>query len=111
MANYAPDRPGIAGGAPSVRTAATNDAFDNNGKVMLRINNGGGGSITCKIDDPNSSLASATTFDPDVTITIPNGQVRVAGPFPAARFNDANGRVNMTFSGVTSVTWESYYAE
>lgn len=111
MANYAPDKPGMAGAAPSVRTAATNDAFDNNGKVMLRITNGGGSSITCKVDDPNSALTAATTFDPDVTITVPNGQVRVAGPFPAARFNDANGRVNMVFSATASVTWEAYYLE
>jgi hypothetical protein len=111
MANYEPDRPGIAGAQPVSHAAAASDSFSNNGKVMVRVNNGGGAPITLTVDDPNSSLPAATAFNPDAAIVVTNAQARIIGPFPPARFNDANGRVQLAWSGTTSVTWEAHATE
>ena len=112
MANYDPDRPGVAGAAPVSHAAAASDSFSNNGKTMIRVNNAGGAPITLTLDDPNSSTpVAATAWNPDAAIVVTNGTVKVAGPFPTARFNDANGRVQMSWSGTTSVSWEAYTTE
>jgi len=95
------------GGLNASYTAAAGggDDFANNGLVLLHVVNGGGGSINVVVDDPNSpNPGSATQFNPDVTVAVPAGEDRFIGPFPTFRFNDANGRVNVTYSGVTSVT-------
>jgi hypothetical protein len=111
MPNYDPDKPGLGGATPVAHAAAAGDSFSNNGKTMIRVNNGGGAPITVTFDDPNSSLASAQQFNPDVQVSITNGQSRIIGPFPPSRFNDTNGRVQMTWSATTSVTWEAYTSE
>lgn len=77
------------------------DSFANNGHVMLELINASGGSITVTADDvgtpaPAGTLASA--FDPNTTCAVPAGQRRLWGPFPPFRFNDVNGRVNLTYS-------------
>jgi hypothetical protein len=112
MPNYAPDKPGVVGAQPVSHAAAAGDSFDNNGRVMLRVNNGGGAPSTVTFDDPNSTaLPGAVAFNPDAAVTVTNGQVRVIGPFPPSRFNDANGRVQIAWSVTTSVTWEAYATE
>jgi len=40
----------------------------------------------------------------DDAITVTNAQEGVVGPFPPGIYNDANGMVQLTYSGVTSVT-------
>lgn len=112
MANYDPDKPGVAGVAPVSHAAAAGDSFSNNGKTMIRVNNGGGAPITLTLDDPNSSSPpAATAWNPDAAVTITNGTVKVIGPFPPSRFNDANGRVQLAWSATTSVNWEAYTTE
>ena len=111
MANYDPDKPGLTGVAPVAHAAAAGDSFSNNGKTMVRVNNGGGAPITVTFDDPNSALAGATAFNPDVGVAVTNGTAKIIGPFPPSRFNDANGRCQMAWSATTSVTWEAYTTE
>jgi hypothetical protein len=112
MANYDPDKPGVAGLQPVSHAAAAGDSFSNNGKTLIRVNNGGGAPITLTVDDPGStSPVAATAFNPDAAIVVTNGQARIIGPFPAARFNDANGRCQLAWSATTSVTWEAYTTE
>lgn len=112
MANYSPSVPGVAGAVPTANAAAASDSFTNNGKVMLRVTNGGGAPTTLTLDDPSSaSPPAATAFNPDAAIVITNGTTKIIGPFPPARFNDANGRVQMAWSVTTSVTWEIYATE
>lgn len=96
----------ISGLAESlVAAAGGGDSFDNNGNCLLEVVNGGGGSINVTIDDPNSpNPGSASAFNPDVVIAVPNGTTRLIGPFPPFRFNDVNGRVQVAYSGVTTVT-------
>lgn len=112
MANFEPDRPGVAGAVVTSHNAAASDSFTNNGKVMLRVTNGGGAPITLTVDDPSSvSPTAATAWNPDAAITIANGATKVIGPFPPSRFNDANGRVQLAWSATTSVTWEAVATE
>lgn len=111
MANYDPDKPGVAGAAPVSHAAAAGDSFSNNGKVMVRVANAGASPVTVTFDDPNSALAGATAFNPDVGVTVPNGAQRIIGPFPPNRFNDSNGRVQMAWSATASMTWEAYATE
>jgi len=112
MANYEPDKPGVAGAAPVSHVAAAADSFTNNGRTMIRVVNGGGAPTTLTLDDPGTNQpVAATAFNPDAAITITNGTTKVIGPFPTSRFNDANGRVQMAWSVTASVTWEAYATE
>jgi hypothetical protein len=99
--------------APGPFTAdATGDKFAMplSGPVFLRIINGGGSSITCTIDDPNSATPdSASAFNPDVVVTVAAGQSRVVkiAASNAERFtNAADSLVALAWSAVTSVTFE-----
>jgi hypothetical protein len=83
--------------APSALNSG-GDSFANNGHVLLELINASGGAITVDADDVGSPApANAQAFDPDVQISVPAGQRRIWGPFPPFRFNDANGRVNLTY--------------
>lgn len=81
------------------------------GLFAIRITNGGGASITVTLDDVASVQPEGTgvTFSPDPVFTIAAAASRYILLTKArkARFvNPANGRVNWTYSAVTSVTVE-----
>lgn len=67
----------------------------------LLVINGGGSSITVTINDPNSTKYGLA--NPDPTVTVANGTTKLIGPFPQDLAN-SNGNVDITYSGVTSVT-------
>jgi hypothetical protein len=102
MAVLAPVVVSLAGVADNlVAAAAGGDSFPNNGHTVFVANNPTGGAITVTFDDPGSqSPASAAAFNPDVAVVVGAGQKRTIGPFPPFRFNDANGRVNVSYSAV-----------
>ncbi len=81
--------------------AGGGDSFANDGKTYLHVKNGGGGSINVTI---NSVAACDQGFDHDIVVAVANGAEKVIGPFPTGRWNDTNSNVNVTYSGVTSVT-------
>lgn len=99
-----------AGVAISLSAAAGGgDQFANpsDARTYLHVNNGGGGSITVTI---TAQVASAQVPGKGLMTkangggSVANGAAKVFGPFPAEMFNDANGNVQVTYSGVTSVT-------
>jgi hypothetical protein len=114
MADITPVAPTMAGANPSgVSASGGGDAVLNpRGNVIIRVTNGGGSSITVTLAvGPNPTRPSDGTF-PAMTlannvVTVPNGQSRIIGPVPPA-FNDGNGKVQLTYSAVTSVTVEAY---
>ena len=97
--------------APLTNTANTGgDRFPATygAKYLVRFNNTGGAPVTVTIDDSNSvAPGSGNTFDPDVAIAVTNAQAR-AVLIDAARFRDANGWINLTYSVAPTMTAEIY---
>ncbi|RJQ09892.1 MAG: hypothetical protein C4551_03215 [Bacillota bacterium] len=81
--------------------AAGGDEFVNSGKAVLYVKNGSAGAVTVTV---NSQTACNYGFDHDAEVSVPASGERVIGPFPKSRFDDAAGKVQVTYSGVTSVT-------
>ena len=84
------------------KTAATGggDEVTNQGTTFFLVENGGVGNITV-------TFASQETCDQGQSHnrapTVEAGKTEVFGPFDPRRFNNANGRVGVSYSGVTSV--------
>lgn len=95
-----------AGLNPTANAVSASDEFANDGKTLARVANGSGGSLTVTIVTPNTvdgGLAIA-----DRTVTVPDGESRVIGPFPKSSYNDSSGNVTLQFSATTSVTVELF---
>jgi hypothetical protein len=115
MAQLTVRKVSLAGGAEALAAAAGGgDSFLNTGNEMFRIKNAGGGSINVTFVanaapvGGKCSLGVAGTTAHDLVVAIPNDSaVYEIGPFPANRFNDANGLIQITYSGVTTVTVEA----
>lgn len=92
------------GGITPSLTAANTDGqyFDNNGRCFLEVVNAGGDTLTLSIETPGvvDSLAIA---DREVAVVATTGN-KMIGPFPTNIYNDASGRVNVSYSAVTDVT-------
>lgn len=81
------------------------DSFPNDGKTFFRIKNGGS-AITVTVQAVKASdqgLLESPVFDVGAT----TGE-KWLGPFPAAEFNDVNGRVIVNYSAITTVTVRPY---
>jgi len=81
--------------------AAGGDEFVNSGRDFIHIKNGHTSPQTVIM---NSQAACDQGFDHDVSIAVTNAQERMIGPFPKGRFDDAGGKVQLTYSGVTALT-------
>lgn len=77
------------------------DSFPNDGHTVLRVKNGSAASITVTL---NSARPCSQGFDHDEPVSVPAGAEPDIGPFPTDRWNDVNGRMNVSYSAVTSVT-------
>ena len=85
-----------------VSAAGGGDAFAPGADVFVRINNGGGSSITATFATPGT-VAGLAVADGGGSVT--NAQSRLFGPFPAETYADpTTGLVTLTYSGVTTVT-------
>lgn len=106
-------QPTVAGVAPSyVSAAAGGDTFSpgTTGPVVVHVKNGSGSPITVTVDDPTSpSPAGASSFNPDVAVSVPATGERIILLNPVTRFVDpATGLVSLSYSGVTSLTLTVY---
>lgn len=96
---------GINPATPMAAAAGGGDSFANTGNEFLKVANGGGGSINVTIAAQRACAdfgVSSTAHD--IVVAVPNGQTRDIGPIDPKVFNDTNGRAQVTYSGVTSVT-------
>jgi hypothetical protein len=89
--------------------AAGGDDFFNGDdqRTFFVVTNGGGAPINVTIDAiPTSVNVTGWGSVPvsDTVVAVANSTTRVIGPFPPQRFNNAAGRVAVTYSGVSSVT-------
>lgn len=81
--------------------SSTGDSFPNDGNTFLVVKNGGASAITVTIATP----AKVWGIDiAELSISVGAGATMFIGPFPEPVFNDANGRVNVSYSAVTSVS-------
>ena len=77
------------------------DAVLNSGHTFLHVVNGHSGAWVVTV---NSIQACSQGFDHDVEVSVPAGEERMIGPFDRGRFNDANGKLAITYDGVTALT-------
>jgi hypothetical protein len=99
-------------GSAAALTLAAADAAGNTFKqtrngLLVFVRNGGGSSITVTIAPvatakPADSELPAITV-PSITLAVAAAATAVLGPFPTSHV-DTSGDVNVTYSGVTSVT-------
>jgi hypothetical protein len=83
---------------------AGGDSFSNNGNVHFRVKNGGAAPCVVTANCPNTDNFGVSGDSLDQSWTVPAGKEWVLGPFNAARLNDGNGRVQITYDQVASVT-------
>ena len=92
-------------------TAATaTDGFEfiNDGKTIINIKNDGtSGALTCTVDNPQPCSYGSTTIH-DITVTIPQDDDWLIGPFPTHRFNDSSGKVTISLDQFDTITACAY---
>jgi hypothetical protein len=101
MATLTVQNSSIAGFVPTYSAVASSDVFQNDGKTVIYIKNGGGSPDTVGID---SAVACNQGFDHDGGSSVTNATEKCFGPFEQTRFNNSNGQVTVTHSFLTSVT-------
>jgi hypothetical protein len=95
--------PSVAGAAITYQAAAGGgDYYVNTGRQMLHVRNGGGSPITVSI--ARVSACNQGTVHAADTVVIPNAEDRLVAAKDPVVYNDANGRVQITYTGVTTVT-------
>ena len=87
--------------ASLVSAAGGGDQFPNNGKTFFDVANGGGGSIMVTIA---SQVACSQGSTHNTTVSVAASATKRIGPFDVSRYNDGNGMVQVSYSGVSSVT-------
>ena len=84
-----------------VAASAGGDALPNDGQCWLEVLNGSGAPITVTIT-PQSKYQGETIAPR--AVVVPAAGRRKIGRFDSGIFNDANGNVAVTYSGVTTLT-------
>ncbi|MGL5709969.1 MAG: hypothetical protein ACRCW9_03895 [Cetobacterium sp.] len=81
---------------------ADGNYFNNDGHTYLQVTNGGGSSINVTIASPVNCSQGSTH---PIVVAVGAGVTKYIGGFDKTRFNDpVTGRVNVTYSAVTTVT-------
>jgi len=101
------------GGSVTYSAAAGGgDTADNGGSTFLNIKNGGGGEVTVTITAQTTSVESSIYGDltkANASIAIAGSGEAFIGPFKPSAFNNDDGEIAITYSGVTSVTIAALY--
>jgi hypothetical protein len=92
-------RAGIAGALAAA--AGGGDTYDNTGEEWIEVNNGHSSPQTVYV----ALYADGQTIVQGLSYAIPNGERRLIKPLPMNPYtNPSDGRVHLTYSGVTSLT-------
>lgn len=103
MAILAIQEPNLTGlNVTLVAANAGGDSFPNNGSIVFRVTVTGAVTLTFPAQKPCSFGVSNVAHDAVVAIAAAGS--RDIGPFPTERFNDVNGRVQVTYTTATGVT-------
>lgn len=101
MAEVVVQRSSIAGALRSTQAAASGgDYFQNDGKVCFHVTNSHATDPrTPTFDSPNTcSFGLSGNAAHDAALAVVALATRVFGPFDPLRFNDANGRVQVSYT-------------
>ncbi|MCK5643458.1 MAG: hypothetical protein KAJ19_21790 [Gammaproteobacteria bacterium] len=99
----------VEAGLEATYDAATGggDDFLNSGREMIHVKNGSGSEITVTVTAQKTTLAKGgygTLTKSNSVVAITAAEDRFIGPFPITAFNDPNGKAQITYSDVTSLT-------
>ncbi len=81
--------------------AAGGDAFVNDGRTIIHIKNGDASGMTLTMDTPGT-YRGVNLANPTVSVGATSNYF--VGAFDPRIFNDTNGKVQLTYSAVTSLT-------
>jgi len=95
--------PGVKATNTLVAANSGGDSFPNTGVERFRVRNGDASSKTVTIVAQKAAGCPAGTLH-NLVLTVAAGEEQVVKNLDTVRFNDSNGRVNITYSAVTSVT-------
>jgi len=86
--------------------AGGGDSWQNTGREFLEVINAGVGSINVTIAAQAGACGTygVTNAAHDIVVAVSNGVTKRIGPIDPVAYNDSNGRAQITYSGVTSVT-------
>jgi len=106
MATLSVQSTAAAGTAITFTAAAGGgDKFANSGSQRLLVRNDDASPVTVTIDAPGTcNFGAAANAAHDLAVSVAAGAEKWIGPFDVSRFNDSNGFVNISYSGVTSLT-------
>jgi hypothetical protein len=106
MAVLSTQSPSAAGvGITYGACAGGGDSFVNSGKERVHIKNASGGSITVTFASGSNKCSFGVAHTAhDRVVTVGAGADKWVDTFDPSQFNDASGNVNITYSGVTSLT-------
>lgn len=105
MAVRSPQRVQISGTTPTSHAASGGgDKITNPGEdVLIRVSNGGVGSINCTVTTPGTVGGLAIA---DQVVPVGAGAVKYIGPLTREMFGNTDGQVDLAWSGVTTVVFE-----
>lgn len=102
MADLAVQKIVLTGLSPTYAACtAEGDTVLNDDYTFLHVKNAHTGAWVVTVD---SREPCSQGFDHDVVVSVPAGEERMIGPFPRGRFNDAAGKLEITYDGVTALT-------
>lgn len=107
MATISAQAPAAAGSGsfPTLTAAAAGgDQYRNSGREMLVVANGGGGAVTVTYVQQRACNQGFGSPTHDVAQTVAAGATEWFPPVSPTYFNDDDGFVQITYSGVTDVT-------
>lgn len=84
-----------------VACTAGGDAVLNSGYTFLHVKNA---HTSAWVVTVNSIAPCSQGFDHDSVVSVPASAERMIGPFDRGRFNDATGKLAITYDGVTALT-------
>lgn len=97
---------GMALAANEAACSVGGDSVVNDGNTLLVVKNGDSGPHTVTITPAKTTTQAdglGTLTKANVAVVVAAGDVAVIGPFPAAMYNDATGKIAITYDAVTSM--------
>lgn len=96
---------GLAETYANADTGSGDKVTNKNGDVILRFKNPGASSATATISAQNTTKKVGSWGNltrSDIAVALAAGEEKTVGPFGTGAFNDANGDLNIAYSGAGS---------